>query len=179
MPKLYWYVSAVSTVKPEASLTSFVRSLKDAGVDVVEYDEDTRRVYHRFPMSKLPAILGLWERYAAVTSYELKASGKARRLKPSLLRRVFEQADETPAAVLVLSSCPEGYAVFAELRSQRVTMKLCRREALEAIVTSLPPSLCEWFYPGSEPLRLVPRAQRCITSFYERLLELHAGGESA
>ncbi len=179
MVKLYWYITAISTVKPGASLTSFVRALQDLKVDKVDYNEETRRVLHRFPLTKLPAIVSLWERYASITSYELKASGKAGSFRVSVLRRVFAQAEETPAAILVLDSCDKGYSVYAEIRNRRAMLKLCRREAIEASVTSLPPSLCEWFYPGTNPLDMVRIAQECITSFYEKLLSAKRGGESA
>ncbi len=181
MARLYWFVLAAATVRPEASLTSFVAALKRIGAEVVDFSEETRRVLHRVPYHKLGEARSLWDRYASTVSLEFKASGRAPELRTSLLRRVFEQADETPAARLVLARCEydEGYAVFAELRRGRLLAKLCRREALEAQVTQLPPSLCAWLYPGVDPEALAKTAVGCISGFYARLLDLARGKPSA
>jgi len=181
LARLYWFVLAAATVKPEASLTSFVAALKRMGAEVVDYSEETRRVLHRVPFSKLGEVRALWDRYASSVSLEFKASGRAPEVRVSLLRRVFDQADETPAAKLVLTRCDydEGYAVFAELRRGRLLAKLCRREALEAQVTQLPPSLCAWLYPGVDPEAVAKVAVGCITGFYARLLEAARGKPSA
>ncbi len=174
MARLYWYVLATATVKPEASLTSFIAALRESKVEIVDYEEDARRVLHRVPFHIVPYVKSLWEKYAATVSMEFKASGRAPVVKTSVLRRVFGVAEETPAAQLVLTPCEQRgeYAVFAELRRGRLKAKLCRREALEENVTMLPPSLCVWVYPEMQPEPLMDAARECITSFYERLRSL-------
>ena len=174
MARLYWYILATSTVKPEASLTSFIAALKRAGFEIVDYEEETRRVLHRVPLSKLDEAIGLWDRYTETTVLEYKASGRAPDVRLSLLRRVFDQADETPSAKLILAGCSvdAAYAVFAELRRGRFLAKLCRREALENLVTQLPASLCTWIYPEVDPRALIKPAVGCISEVYERLLRL-------
>ncbi len=181
MARLYWYILATSTLKPEASLTSFIAMLRKSGIEVVDYEEETRRVLHRVPLSKLGDAMGLWDRYAATTVLEYKASGRAPDARLSILRRTFDQADETPSAKLILARCGvyDAYAVFAELRRGRFLAKLCRREALENLVTQLPASLCTWVYPGVDPESLVKPAVGCISEVYEKLLRLTRGSPSA
>ncbi|AEM38834.1 hypothetical protein Pyrfu_0965 [Pyrolobus fumarii 1A] len=181
MTRLYWYVLAVASIKPEASLTSFLAALRDARIEVVDYEEETRRVLHRVPFEKLPLAMSLWDKYTSSVTLEFKASGAARRVRVSLLRRTFAQVDETPSAILLLDKCEahSDYSVFGELRGRRLTLKLCRREALEQNVTQLAPSLCVWIYPGVNPIHLMDAAQTCISSFYERFLKVAKGEHSA
>ena len=181
MARLYWYILATSTVKPEASLTSFIAALRKQGIEVVDYEEDTRRVLHRVPLSKLDDAISLWNRYASITVLEYKASGRAPDIRVSLLRRQFDSADETPAAKLILAGCTgdRRFAVFAEIRRGRFIAKLCRREALENLVTQLPPSLCTWLYPEIDPHSLIKPAVGCISEVYEKLLRLARGSPSA
>ncbi len=171
MARLYWFVLAAASIKPEASLTGFIAALREAKVELVDYEEETRRVLHRVPFHQVPFVKMLWDKYASTVTMEFKASGRAPALRTSLLRKVFGVADETPSAQLVLWGCdarPE-YSVFAELRRGRMLAKLCRREALEENVTMLPPSLCVWVYPDTQPEPLMEAARECITRFYERL----------
>ena len=162
-------------------MTSFIAALRKLGVEIVDYEEETRRVLHRVPLSKLEHVLPLWERYVQTTTFEHKASGRAPEVRVSLLRRRFGQADETPAAKLLLAPCTEyqSFSVLAELRKGRFLAKLCRREALENLVTQVPASLCAWVYPETDPRSLVKPAVACISEVYRGVLELAQRSPSA
>ncbi len=160
--KLYTYVAGSMIVRHDVAFVTVVERMRDAGIEVVDFDELSRRIVFR-ASARLVSILGLFLRkYAASYTVEVKASAKLSMKEwPPGLRRV-----RVGDRVLFFAECGRGLGVWGEYRGRKLLLKLCRSGAA-VDPAQMPSSLC--IHPGDDPSRLVEEAVECFNQVIERL----------
>ncbi len=168
--RLYVYVSGSMIARGDVAFVTVVERMRDTGIEVVDFDELSRRIVFRAP-SRLASILGLFlKKYAASHTVEVKASARASlRGWPQGLRRV-----RVGDRVLFFAECGRGLGAWGEYRGRRLLLKLCR-SGVAVDPAQMPSSLC--IHPGGDPVLLVEEATECFNKVIERLAK-QASGQS-
>jgi len=162
--RVYSYLVATLTVSLDKAFPSVIQALRDAGLDVLDYDEASRRVVVRASAGLAPVLASMLRAYAS--SYTLEAKGSARlRVDPRLLRSAGYPYTRFSGRLLFLADCG-GAMVWGEERRGRLLLKYCRR-GLYRDPASFPQGLCS--FPGGDPVELVEAARRCFIDVVSRL----------
>lgn len=160
MKTMFIYLSGTMVVRGSIAFATVIERLRDSGIDVVDFDEVSRRVVVRAPASHAGLLAAAARSYAESIVFEIKASATVPRgWKPREEWRVTRAGDR----VLFYSSCGEvGWAVWGEKRSRRLLLKLCRRGVM-VDPAMLPESLCSFGERDLENLGLLlDKALRCF-----------------
>ncbi len=152
--RIFIYVTATMIARQDIALATVIERMRDAGLEVVDYEEETRRIVVRAPR-RLVHVLGSFLRsYAANAVIEVKASAPPAK-PPEGARRI-----QAGRRLLFYADCGEGYAVWGEVVGRRSLLKLCRRAGL-VDPAQMPASLCVFDYTVLEDA--VEAAARCFS----------------
>lgn len=160
MRTIYVYISSTVVVKGSIAFATVIERLRDSGIDVVDFDEVSRRIVVRAPASHAGLLATAARSYAESIVFEIKASAMVpREWKPPKEWRVTRVGDR----LLFYTYCDEtGWAVWGEKRSRRLLLKLCRRGVM-VDPAMLPESLCSFRKQDLENLgSLIDKALRCF-----------------
>lgn len=162
MLRLYTYVSGSMVVRNDVAFLTVVERMRDAGIEVVDFDEEARRIVFR-ASTRLVGILGIFlKRYAASYTVEVKASARGSlRSWPRGFRKV-----RVGDRVLFFVECGDGLGVWGEYRGRRLLLKLCR-SGLAVDPAQMPSSLC--IHPGGDVASLVEKGALCFRKVVEAL----------
>ena len=155
--KVFIYIVAYVTIDVRHPFSSVIERLRDAGFEVLDYDEQTRRVVVRGPRRMAGQLYSYLQAYSASASIEVKMSTKAR-LKPRTAGLHIARAGQR---LLFLYHCKGGGLVWGEARGRRVLAKYCRG-GLYRDPASFPQGMCMHTFRGSLE-ELVRSAEECFS----------------
>ncbi|KSW11883.1 hypothetical protein CF15_03530 [Pyrodictium occultum] len=165
MPRYYMFITLVIHVKLGASMPSLLANVaSNSEVELVDHDEESRRVVLRAPARETAYLQLLVINYADAASFEVKASLKGR-LDRSELRKVADAFRDLGSRLLFYMRCSGGGAVLGEVRKRGILLKYCR-SAANVDPAAAPPTLCS-FDPRREPIAVV--VEKAGTCFNEVL----------
>ena len=167
MARLYTYLTATLSVRPQKSLPQLVSLVETSqpSIELVDFDEETRRVVIRAKASEAPFVEKLIRDYAASASVEVKASFRAR-IDVKKLRSVGARCIVHGNRILFYTQCRNG-AIFGEVKGREVLLKYCRW-ASSVDPAALPPALCS-FSQLERLVDLVSTARQCFIELLQAL----------
>ena len=172
MPRIYYFLTLTGHVSERASLASLVvalRSRSSGGLELVDFDEPTRRIVLRFAPTEIAFVKTLLGSYIDSATFEVKAKTRMR-LSPKQVRAAGGVAEQAAGRLLALIPCRDGM-VFAEQKGRELLLKYCVKPSTQAVLlpASLPPSLCSFNPLETDVTGIYERGRRCIEEVVERL----------
>ena len=162
--RLFIYLVATLTVGEEHAFPLVLQVIRDAGLEILDYDEELRRVVVRAPSRLSPQLGSIIRSYARSYRIEVKASARLR-ADPRRLAGLGARLQRLPGGVIVFTVPCGGYTVWGEARGRRLLLKLCRGGGYSD-PASFPQGLCGF---EDDPVELVESARPCFSRVAEAL----------
>ncbi len=168
MAKPFYFITLTGHVSEKASLASLVnmvRAREGAGIQLVDYDEESRRVVLRFSPTEVGFVKTLLGNYIDSAAFEVKAKLRGR-LDAAKARKAGGSVERTPKTLLALIPCPDGL-LLVEQKGRELLVKYCSRPAygdFKALLTpsTVPPSLCSFNPFQTDILDIFEKARDCV-----------------
>ncbi|ABM80824.1 hypothetical protein [Hyperthermus butylicus] len=160
MARLYTYLTVTLSLKPQKSLPQLISlvEMSHPSLELVDFNEETRRVVIRARASEAPFLEKLLRDYASSASIEVKASLRTK-IDVKKLRSIGVRYIAYGGRILFYTRCRDD-AVFGEARGREILLKYCRW-ASSVDPAALPPALCS-FSQIEGLVELVSSARRCF-----------------
>jgi hypothetical protein len=158
---IYVFVSGVAIVSQKHAFSAVLERLRDAGIEVVEFDEILRRIVLRSPKNLVPVLENYAKSYFTEFSFEIKGTIKNRSILRGLRRLSRAQTMRVGERLVGLYSCGEA-SVWFELARWKALVKYCRK-SLYSDPASFPQSLCAYTLNEASPIvETVDKALNCF-----------------
>lgn len=167
--RVYTYITAVLRVKDTKPFSKLVSLLEDSKplIQLVDYSEENRRVVVRCPAREVGRLESIAREYAAVMTYEVKATLRAKVNAKTLKGLGAAYRPGKPGTLLFYLPCND-HAVYGESKGREVLLKLCRKAAA-VDPAALPPGLCTFDMSEHNIVDVVEKAEKCFNSISEKL----------
>ncbi len=172
MKRLYHFITVTGHVSERASLASLLVMLRERsgkGLDLVDYDEATRRIVLRLSPTEIGFVKSLLGVYLDSATFEVKAKTRGRIDKKSV-RALGGKVEPGPPATLAIIPCSTGL-VFVEQKGRELLLKYCRRGLALTLPSELPPSMCSFNPFENDMLDTYERGRKCFEEVVEKLVE--------
>ena len=158
---IYVFISGVAIVSQEHAFSAVLERLRDARIEVVEFDEILRRIVLRSPKNLIPMLENYAKSYLTEFSFEVKCTIKNRSILRGLRRLSRVQTMRIGERLVGLYSC-EKASIWFELTRWKALAKYCRK-SLYSDPASFPQSLCVYTLNEATPLiEIVNKALKCF-----------------
>lgn len=136
------FVTGIAIVSQKHAFTTVLERLRDAGIEVVGFDEVVRRIVLRSPARLTPVLENYARTYFTEFSFEVKGIIKNRSTLKGLSRLGRVQRTSIGGRLLGLYDCGKALVWF-ELDREKALVKYCRR-SLYRDPASYPQGLCSY-----------------------------------
>ena len=163
-PKYYMYLVAYITVSPSKSMARLLMLLKEqAETEIVDYNEEYRRVVAKFTRKSLPWILMLIEDYASSATIEIKAVHRGVSFDAIKRLTIYRVSRDN---LLFIRECSKHRELLLHgEQRKKLLLKVCRNIIMKD-PTIFPPSACI-FEKDSKIVDLVIKSSECLDEFFE------------
>jgi hypothetical protein len=163
------YITIIFRVREDRSFSRLISIIRDNEplVQLVDYNEDNRRVVIRVPAKEVAFASRLIEEYGASVTYDVKATIRARIPRSKLKELGATYRPGKPGTLLFYLGC-DDLAVYGEVKGREVLAKLCKK-TLMADPSALPPGLCSFSPTEMSLVDAVDKARECFNSLLEKL----------
>jgi hypothetical protein len=165
--RYYGYVIVSLTVRRDKSLAALLARLAPLErVEVLNYDEETRRVLVRATISEASFVGVLAREFSTFSTIEVKYFIKGRKPDYSALEQLGARCSRVGRKTLFVFSCNNGL-LYGEV-GKRIAVKYCKR-ALIVDPSAVPPSICMFQADSGEAPKLIERlvseSRTCVEEF--------------